>query len=272
MRDYISKFNGTANDNAFAKVANELCSELSMLLSVRGMEPVEANVSSSDRAASILFRWDEFGDPVIGNHCLFLDYDEEVEELSLGYEWPSFIDHMDATRSLRPTDWYQTSHQHEMSEAQKLLNSVTIRKWVRNQKHKIPLALLSSPEKLIKRIERELDIYKAFIDTLIPYTKNRIKNIDKIKESLKDRDMWMQRFKPEHNHQHISSWYYHHSYNESIQGFIEVDKEWAENEGKGETNEELEVRFTFKDKAISREKFADIVKQFARITNKSLGV
>tara|TARA_R100001463_G_scaffold3810_5_gene15088 strand:- start:2945 stop:3766 length:822 start_codon:yes stop_codon:yes gene_type:complete len=270
MNNYISKFNGTANDNAFAKVANELCNELSMLLSVRGIEPERTEVSSSDRASSIGFYWDEFGEPIIGNHCLFLNYNEEVEELSLGYEWPLFIDHMGATRSLRPTDWYQTSHEHEMSDAQKLLSSVTIRKWIRNQTHKIPLALLSSPEKLIKRIERELDIYKAFIDTLIPYTNQRIESVDKIKESLKNRDMWMQGFNPEHNHHHTSSWYYHDSLGESVQGFVEVDDGWASSEGKGITKEEMEIRFTFKDGAVSREKYSNIVRQVANIIKKEI--
>ena len=272
MSDYITKFNGAVNDNAFAKVANELCKELSMLFAVRGIEPEDTTVSSSDGKATLSFKWGKFGKPVIGHHGLNIDYCAESLMLRFDCLWPRYKDHQGNVRQFSPSDWnvsqLENDEDNEPSPAQSLLDRKTVNKWMKNNSFNLPVSLLTSPEKLIKRLERELDVYQAFTDTVVPFTEKWIAGTQKIIEAVNTRDKWMENFKPHTDHNYYRSWYYHST--KGIESYVEFDNGWACHDGKGETEEELEVRFTFKDKSISREKFAAIVSEMAGIVNKSV--
>jgi hypothetical protein len=267
----------STNPETFSKAANELSKELSTLFAVRGIEPLSTEVDSSDCQAAIKFTWDagdSYKDDLYKldmSMTLSFSSSEDIK-FHLGFGWPTWADYNGGDAEASPFSLAHSYHSDDTLE--KLgLNDKTINKWARNDSSTLPRSALATAEGFVKRLEKELEIYQAYLPVLAEVATAQAKLGEAEREVIREKKRWFPSDYVLEKDNKYGSWAASWFNNKTVDApvYIEVDSMWASNGGKGLIkDDDCEVRFCFNSGSITREEFSALIPKLSKLVNSAV--
>ena len=277
----------STNSETFSKAVIELSKELSTLFAVRGVEPDDVKVDSSDCQAEIKFAWKPEGQgeayDVAYPDCketplwkldmsMTISFNSGDGRFHLSFGWPTWTDYNGGEDEASPFTLAHGYAGYDYSTELSKLNQNTRNKWARNNGCVLPRSALATTEGFIKRLEKELDIYQAYLPTLVRVAIGEAKLCEAQKEVIRKKKVWFSssyEMEKAHNSSWCSSWFNNKNANAPV--YMEVDSMWASNGGKGLIeDDDCEVRFCFNEGSITREEFSALIPKLSKLVNNAL--